>query len=174
MCFKFELTEGKTLFLPAGWIHAVLSPKSTIAIGGIFLHCTAIPRQLQVYNLVCKMTDLSKKYLFPNFKEANFLLLCLWFTQSDQLGRSFFKEGTHILDFEGTLTCTNYVYIKFILDQTNNWLNLADFIEICKTVLSKYFHALDISTFLKKWSDFIDNRTIQNVDFDKELMVCIQ
>ncbi|KAJ2206069.1 JmjC domain-containing histone demethylation protein 1, partial [Coemansia sp. RSA 518] len=36
-CFKVHVAAGQTLFIPAGWIHAVFTPADTIVIGGNFL-----------------------------------------------------------------------------------------------------------------------------------------
>ncbi|XP_013148979.1 PREDICTED: lysine-specific demethylase phf2-like isoform X3 [Papilio polytes] len=46
-----EVCPGETLFIPAGWIHAVLTPCDSLVFGGNFLHSYAVEMQLQVYSL---------------------------------------------------------------------------------------------------------------------------
>ncbi|KAG5643910.1 hypothetical protein DXG03_009481 [Asterophora parasitica] len=41
--FKVELTEGNTMIIPAGWIHAVYTPVDTLVFGGNFLHSYNVP-----------------------------------------------------------------------------------------------------------------------------------
>ncbi|XP_043572245.1 lysine-specific demethylase 7B-like [Chiloscyllium plagiosum] len=47
-CFKCILQQGQTLFIPTGWIHAVLTSKDCMAFGGNFLHNLNIGTQLRV------------------------------------------------------------------------------------------------------------------------------
>lgn len=42
-----EVSAGQTLFIPSGWIHAVLTPCDSLVFGGNFLHSYAIEMQLQ-------------------------------------------------------------------------------------------------------------------------------
>uniref|UniRef100_A0A8C5K6N8 PHD finger protein 8 n=1 Tax=Jaculus jaculus TaxID=51337 RepID=A0A8C5K6N8_JACJA len=37
-CYKCSVKQGQTLFIPTGWIHAVLTPVDCLAFGGNFLH----------------------------------------------------------------------------------------------------------------------------------------
>lgn len=46
-CRKLIVSEGETLFIPAGWIHAVYTPIDSIVFGGNFLHSMHIPMQIQ-------------------------------------------------------------------------------------------------------------------------------
>ncbi|KAJ0171197.1 hypothetical protein K1T71_013396 [Dendrolimus kikuchii] len=46
-----ELSAGQTLFIPSGWIHAVLTPCDSLVFGGNLLHSYAIEMQLQVYEI---------------------------------------------------------------------------------------------------------------------------
>ncbi|KAL0859396.1 hypothetical protein ABMA27_010585 [Loxostege sticticalis] len=46
-----ELCAGQTLFIPSGWIHAVLTPCDSLVFGGNFLHSYAIEMQLQIYEI---------------------------------------------------------------------------------------------------------------------------
>ncbi|XP_028178435.1 lysine-specific demethylase phf2-like [Ostrinia furnacalis] len=46
-----ELCAGQTLFIPSGWLHAVLTPCDSLVFGGNFLHSYAIEMQLQIYEI---------------------------------------------------------------------------------------------------------------------------
>ena len=46
-CYRFEIKEGSTIFLPTGWIHAVYTPYDSFVFGGNFLHSYNIPLQLK-------------------------------------------------------------------------------------------------------------------------------
>ena len=47
-CCRIEVFPGNTVFLPAGWIHAVFTIKDSIAFSGSFLHSFSILNQLKV------------------------------------------------------------------------------------------------------------------------------
>uniref|UniRef100_A0A7M5WSM2 Uncharacterized protein n=1 Tax=Clytia hemisphaerica TaxID=252671 RepID=A0A7M5WSM2_9CNID len=69
-CYKVRLTQGNTLILPTGWIHAVLTPKDSLVFGGNFLHSYNIALQLRIYELE-KSLHTPLKFLFPNFETTN-------------------------------------------------------------------------------------------------------
>ena len=46
-CYKLELKQGQTLFIPTGWIHAVYTPVNSVVFGGNFLHSLNIQLQLR-------------------------------------------------------------------------------------------------------------------------------
>ena len=46
-CYKFELKEGNTVFLPTGWIHAVYTPTDSLVFGGNFLQSYNISLQIK-------------------------------------------------------------------------------------------------------------------------------
>lgn len=46
-CYRCVVRAGETLFIPTGWIHAVLTPTDTLVFGGNFLHSQNIDLQLQ-------------------------------------------------------------------------------------------------------------------------------
>ncbi|TFJ98308.1 Histone lysine demethylase PHF8 [Platysternon megacephalum] len=49
-CYQCPLRQGQTLFIPTGWIHAVLTPVDCLAFGGNFLHSLNIEMQLKFPN----------------------------------------------------------------------------------------------------------------------------
>uniref|UniRef100_A0AAR2K189 Lysine-specific demethylase 7A n=1 Tax=Pygocentrus nattereri TaxID=42514 RepID=A0AAR2K189_PYGNA len=66
-CYKCVVRQGTTLFIPTGWIHAVLTSQDCMAFGGNFLHNLNISMQLRCYEMErrLKTPDLFK---FPYFE----------------------------------------------------------------------------------------------------------
>ncbi|KAK2892651.1 hypothetical protein Q8A67_012639 [Cirrhinus molitorella] len=66
-CYKCVVKQGTTIFLPTGWIHAVLTSQDSMAFGGNFLHNLNIGMQLRCYEMErrLKTPDLFK---FPYFE----------------------------------------------------------------------------------------------------------
>ena len=56
-CYKLELKQGQTLFIPTGWIHAVYTPVNSVVFGGHFLHSLNIQLQLKVNELLDRFMD---------------------------------------------------------------------------------------------------------------------
>ncbi|KIJ43994.1 hypothetical protein M422DRAFT_168927, partial [Sphaerobolus stellatus SS14] len=63
---KVELTEGNTMIIPTGWIHAVHTPIDSIVFGGNFLHSWNVATQLRVRDIEIS-THVPKKFRFPLF-----------------------------------------------------------------------------------------------------------
>ncbi|TFK42857.1 jumonji superfamily protein [Crucibulum laeve] len=64
--YKVELTQGNTMIIPTGWIHAVYTPVDTLVFGGNFLHSYNVATQLRVRNIEI-VTQVPKKFRFPMF-----------------------------------------------------------------------------------------------------------
>ncbi|KAJ4924485.1 hypothetical protein JOQ06_003441 [Pogonophryne albipinna] len=66
-CYKCVVSQGTTLLIPTGWIHAVLTSQDCMAFGGNFLHNLNIGMQLRCYEMErrLKTPDLFK---FPYFE----------------------------------------------------------------------------------------------------------
>uniref|UniRef100_A0A8C9QTQ2 PHD finger protein 8 n=1 Tax=Scleropages formosus TaxID=113540 RepID=A0A8C9QTQ2_SCLFO len=67
MCYKCAVKQGNTLFIPTGWIHAVLTPVDCLAFGGNFLHSLNIDMQLRAYEIE-KRLNTTGLFKFPNFE----------------------------------------------------------------------------------------------------------
>ncbi|KAJ2610175.1 JmjC domain-containing histone demethylation protein 1 [Coemansia sp. RSA 1365] len=74
-CFEVRVEAGNTLFIPAGWIHAVLTPVDTLAIGGNFLVMQSLNAHIGAYKLEAR-TGVPQRYRFPFF-----LKLCRYMTE---------------------------------------------------------------------------------------------
>lgn len=66
-CYRCCVHPGNTLFIPTGWIHAVLTPEDSLVFGGNFLHRYNISQQLQVYELELRL-DTPLKFLHPSYE----------------------------------------------------------------------------------------------------------
>lgn len=66
--FKVELTQGNTMIIPTGWIHAVYTPVDTLVFGGNFLHSYNVATQLRVRDIE-SATEVPKKFRFPLFNK---------------------------------------------------------------------------------------------------------
>uniref|UniRef100_A0A8D0D0G2 PHD finger protein 8 n=1 Tax=Sander lucioperca TaxID=283035 RepID=A0A8D0D0G2_SANLU len=67
MCYKCSVKQGNTLFIPTGWIHAVLTPVDCLAFGGNFLHSLNIDMQLRAYEIEKRLST-ADLFSFPNFE----------------------------------------------------------------------------------------------------------
>ncbi|XP_028739308.1 histone lysine demethylase PHF8 isoform X2 [Peromyscus leucopus] len=66
-CYKCSVKQGQTLFIPTGWIHAVLTPVDCLAFGGNFLHSLNIEMQLKAYEIEKRLST-ADLFKFPNFE----------------------------------------------------------------------------------------------------------
>ncbi|KAJ2046492.1 JmjC domain-containing histone demethylation protein 1 [Coemansia sp. S16] len=74
-CFEVRLVAGHTLFIPAGWIHAVFTPVDTIVIGGNFMAMQSLNAHIGTYKLEAR-TKVPVRYRFPFF-----IKLCRYMTE---------------------------------------------------------------------------------------------
>ncbi|KAL1765849.1 histone lysine demethylase PHF8 isoform X2 [Sigmodon hispidus] len=66
-CYKCSVKQGQTLFIPTGWIHAMLTPVDCLAFGGNFLHSLNIEMQLKAYEMEKQLTT-TDLFKFPSFE----------------------------------------------------------------------------------------------------------
>ncbi|MCJ1314188.1 JmjC domain-containing histone demethylation protein 1 [Agyrium rufum] len=72
-CYRVDLSEGDTMLIPAGWIHAVWTPEDSLVIGGNFLTRLNFDMQIRVAQIE-KATDVPRKFRYPQFQKV------MWFT----------------------------------------------------------------------------------------------
>lgn len=72
-CFRIDLSEGDTMLIPSGWIHAVWTPENSLVIGGNFLTRLHYGMQIRVAE-VEKATKVARKFRYPTFQKV------LWYT----------------------------------------------------------------------------------------------
>jgi hypothetical protein len=78
-----ELEAGHTLFIPAGWLHAVFTPTDSIVLGGNILHLSGVAMQQRIYQMERRLR-VPPKYQFPLFRELHWLALRQYAETFDQ------------------------------------------------------------------------------------------
>lgn len=72
-CYRVDLSEGDTMLIPSGWIHAVWTPEDSLVIGGNFLTRMNFAMQIRIAQ-VEKNTGVARKFRYPHFQKIQ------WFT----------------------------------------------------------------------------------------------
>ena len=91
-CYRVDLSEGDTMLIPAGWIHAVWTPEDSLVIGGNFLTRLNFGMQLRVAQ-VEKATGVARKFRYPHFQKLHWYT-ALRYLEDDPLPTSI-KELLH-------------------------------------------------------------------------------
>ena len=91
-CYRVDLTEGDTMLIPSGWIHAVWTPEDSLVIGGNFLTRMNFGMQLRVAQ-VEKATGVARKFRYPHFQKLHWYT-ALKYLDSDPLPEEI-KELLH-------------------------------------------------------------------------------
>ncbi|XP_008318986.1 lysine-specific demethylase phf2 isoform X1 [Cynoglossus semilaevis] len=68
-CYKCTLKQGQTLFIPSGWINAILTPVDCLAFSGHFVHNLSVEMQMRAYEIE-KRLKVEMLNPFPNFETA--------------------------------------------------------------------------------------------------------
>ena len=88
-CQRVTISQGHSLLIPSGWIHAVYTPQDSLVFGGNFLHSFNIPIQLRTTRLENKL-KIPNRFRFPFYTEL------AWFTLDRYLhcltGKTFLSE----------------------------------------------------------------------------------
>jgi lysine-specific demethylase PHF8 len=117
-CYIFKITEGNTIFLPTGWIHAVYTPNDSLVFGGNFLHSYGIPLQLRIYDMEVRLKT-PEKFRFPAFETFQ------WYAgkyHEQQLKKSNANREC--------LSLKMFNDIKYLRDQLKKWINSKNFYEL--------------------------------------------
>ncbi|KAJ9259242.1 hypothetical protein DTO212C5_8615 [Paecilomyces variotii] len=72
-CYRVDLSEGDTMLIPSGWIHAVWTPENSLVIGGNFLTRMNYGMQIKVAKIE-KDTKVPRKFRYPFFQKIQ------WYT----------------------------------------------------------------------------------------------
>ncbi|KAL4785806.1 hypothetical protein BJX76DRAFT_153849 [Aspergillus varians] len=72
-CYRVDLSEGDTMLIPSGWIHAVWTPENSLVIGGNFLTRLNYGMQIKIAK-VEKETKVPMKFRYPFFQKIQ------WYT----------------------------------------------------------------------------------------------
>ncbi|EMC95781.1 hypothetical protein BAUCODRAFT_71174, partial [Baudoinia panamericana UAMH 10762] len=72
-CYRVDLSEGDTMLIPSGWIHAVWTPETSLVIGGNFLTRLSYKNQFRVVEIE-KANHTPMKFRYPFFQRI------MWYT----------------------------------------------------------------------------------------------
>ena len=122
-CQTLKLKEGQTLFIPAGYIHAVHTTKDSIALSGNFLHQFSMAMQLKIHQLDKDIGAL-KHLCFSYFEFTNWYALAqfpaLLNMYKESIDRKFIKSRK---GFDNLLN-DSASYICCLLKWHNDYENL--------------------------------------------------
>ena len=107
-CYRVDLSEGDTMLIPSGWIHAVWTPEDSLVIGGNFLTRMNFGMQLRVAQ-VEKATGVARKFRYPHFQKIHWYTT-MQYLEEDPLpenvkellnnGESFSRETPTYFEFD--------------------------------------------------------------------------
>ncbi|CAF1065607.1 unnamed protein product [Rotaria sordida] len=79
-CYKMYVREGNTIFLPAGWIHAVYTVIDSLVFGGNFLQSMDIDMQFRIYELE-RLAKVPLKFQYPLFETFHWYAAKIFYEQ---------------------------------------------------------------------------------------------
>ncbi|KAI0316779.1 JmjC domain-containing histone demethylation protein 1 [Amylostereum chailletii] len=97
---RIDLSQGNTMIIPTGWIHAVHTPVDALVFGGNFLHSYNAQIQLKIRDIEIA-THVPKKFRFPLFSKLS------WYVGEKFLRDLRAKEefSTRVLESVEALSC---------------------------------------------------------------------
>lgn len=109
-CYRVDLSEGDTMLIPSGWIHAVWTPANSLVIGGNFLTRMHYGMQIQV-NEIEKNTGVGRRFRYPHFQKVLWYAV-IQYLQEDPVpstvAQSFYNgcifERKHPVYHDGTMS----------------------------------------------------------------------
>lgn len=92
-CYRVDLSEGDTMLIPSGWIHAVWTPENSLVIGGNFLTRLNYGMQIKVLNIE-KETKVPKKFRYPFFQKIQWYT-AMTYLEDDPIPQNVLEAFTH-------------------------------------------------------------------------------
>lgn len=96
-CTRVDLSEGDTMLIPSGWIHAVWTPEDSLVIGGNFLTRTDYPMQFRVVEAEIN-TKVGRNFRYPFFAKLMWYTL-LKYLEDDPIPLSVLEDFASDEDF---------------------------------------------------------------------------
>jgi len=93
-CFRVDLSEGDTMLIPSGWIHAVWTPEDSLVIGGNFLTRMSYKNQFRVVDIE-KANHTPMKFRYPYFQKI------MWYTAIKYLETDPLPQEVRQLFYDG-------------------------------------------------------------------------
>ncbi|PYH68793.1 [Histone H3]-lysine-36 demethylase [Aspergillus vadensis CBS 113365] len=85
-CYRVDLSEGDTMLIPSGWIHAVWTPENSLVVGGNFLTRLNYGMQIKIAQIE-KDTKVPRKFRYPFFQKIQWYT-ALRYLEDDPLPQS--------------------------------------------------------------------------------------
>ncbi|CAK3904819.1 domain-containing histone demethylation 1 [Lecanosticta acicola] len=110
-CYRVDLSEGDTMLIPSGWIHAVWTPETSLVIGGNFLTQMSYKNQFRVVEIE-KANHTPMKFRYPFFQRIMWYNVIKYLTDDplpeavSQLfysGKTFERQTPVWADFDGEI-----------------------------------------------------------------------
>ena len=92
-CYRVDLSEGDTMLIPSGWIHAVWTPKNSLVIGGNFLTKLNYGMQIKITNIE-KETKVPRKFRYPFFQKIQWYT-AMKYLEEDPIPQSVMDAFAH-------------------------------------------------------------------------------
>ena len=93
-CYRVDLSEGDTMLIPSGWIHAVWTPEDSLVIGGNFLNRLSYKNQFKVVEIE-KANETPMKFRYPFFQKI------MWYAAIKYLDTDPLPDAVRQLFYEG-------------------------------------------------------------------------
>ena len=93
-CYRVDLSEGDTMLIPSGWIHAVWTPEDSLVIGGNFLNRLSYKNQFKVVEIE-KANETPMKFRYPFFQKI------MWYTAIKYMTDDPLPDAVQQLFYEG-------------------------------------------------------------------------
>lgn len=93
-CYRVDLSEGDTMLIPSGWIHAVWTPETSLVIGGNFLTRMSFKNQFKVVEIE-KNNETPQKFRYPHFQRI------MWYTAINYLKADPLPPAVSQMFYEG-------------------------------------------------------------------------
>lgn len=106
-CYRVDLSEGDTMLIPAGWIHAVWTPEDSLVIGGNFLTRMHYGMQFRIAQIE-KATGVGRKFRYPHFQKLH------WYAAVNYLEKDPLPDSVRkLLEDGGTFHRDKPAYYDF-------------------------------------------------------------
>jgi len=138
---KLVLLQSQTLFIPAGWIHAVYTPKDSVVIGGNFLHGLDIEKQIDVHSLEVR-TKVPQKFRFPKYLALS-MHVGVWYLRKLQEGNVCQRECQGLPCLLDALILWSSVASDPYLVKAMDDINASSEFESVETILKNIQNELD-------------------------------
>ncbi|PLB35536.1 [Histone H3]-lysine-36 demethylase [Aspergillus candidus] len=92
-CYRVDLSEGDTMLIPSGWIHAVWTPENSLVIGGNFLTRLNYGMQIKIAKIE-KDTKVPRKFRYPYFQKIQWYT-ALRYLEDDPIPQSVSDAFAH-------------------------------------------------------------------------------